>query len=279
MRILRLVLVFATLAVLASPVHAGTLRIALLASTEVQSDTILLANLLPVGASRVVRDAAARIPLGASPQNGASRRFTRATLSAAIASSGLSPENFVIPDSVTIRRGGRPISLEEVYAAIQSSLAKNSLPGLASIQQDDIALDTDVRVPPGDAGLVVTQARLDPLLGRARFRLWARSAPGVLPFFATAELARSTATPSSSPLPLSLGSRSQIEQLDASLQVLVSADRPARLHLHSSNMDMVLLVRPLQKGRLGDVIRVRLVGTGRIMQARVAADGLLDATL
>ncbi|HEY2545817.1 MAG TPA: flagella basal body P-ring formation protein FlgA [Candidatus Acidoferrum sp.] len=285
MRIARQIFFSLLLLVLASPrTQAGTLRIALLASTEVQSDTILLAHLLPVTAARAIRDAAGSVTLGPAPQAGATRQFTRETLTAAIASSGLSPADFVIPAAVTVRRGSRLLSREEIYAAIQSSLAKNPMPGLASLQIRDIALESDVRVPPGDAGLLVTQAIFDQFIGRARFRLWAKSAPGVLPFFVTVKLPATLPDSSSARKILTVAAHpsnsiGSSTALDTSSEVLVAADRPARLHLHSSNMDMLLQVRPLQRGHLGEVIRVRLQVTGRTLQARVTAPGLLDAAL
>jgi len=281
MRIFRLVIFATLLAVVASPaIEAGTLRIALLASTEVQSDTILLAHLLPANASRAIRDAAEKVALGTAPQNGISRQFTRESLNTTIASSGLSPADFAIPAIVTVRRGSRLISLEEIYAAIQSALARNPLPGLTSLQLQDLALDADVRVPPGNAGLVVTQATLDQFLGRARFTLLPTSAPGVHAFFVTAKLAASVPDwPHALSRQLMTVASHSVAAIDTSGQFLVAADRPARLHIHSSNMDMFLEVRPLQKGRLGDVMRVRLLGTGRTIQARVGPDGLLDATL
>jgi len=275
-RLLTLSVLLASLS--ASAVDAGGLRIALLANTEIQGDSIILANLLPGTVSRRIREAAQTVALGAAPQNGATRQFTREALTAAISSSGLSPADFIIPESVTIRRGSRLISLEEIYSAIQSSLAKNPVTGIPPFQLRDLTLDADVRVPPGDAGLQVTQITFDQFIGRARFRLWTRSAPGVLPFFVTAKVSSAVpASPSASKL-LTIAARSS-NTLDTSALVLVQPGRPARLHLHSSNMNMLLQVLPLQRGRLGDVIRVRLAVTGRTVQARVAGDAYLDATL
>src|SRR5271163_3838261 len=162
MRIPRLFIFFFFIAFFAAPrLQAGALRIALLASTEVQSDTILLANLLPGNASRRIREAAQNVALGAAPQNGATRQFTHESLSTAISSAGLSPADFSIPDSVSVRRGSRLICREEVFSAIQSALEKNPLPGLPHLQMEDLALEADVRVPPGDAGLEVTQITVD----------------------------------------------------------------------------------------------------------------------
>src|ERR1700675_51831 len=111
MQISRLLTLSALLASLAaSAVDAGGLRIALLANTEIQGDSIVLANLLSGPVSRRIREVAQTVALGATPQNGTTRQFTREMLTAAISSSGLSPIDFVIPESVTIRRGNRLLS-------------------------------------------------------------------------------------------------------------------------------------------------------------------------
>lgn len=279
MRIVRLIVLSALLACLAVPgLEAGGLRIALLASTEVQSDTILLANLLPGSVSRRIRDVAGRIALGATPQNGATRQFTRESLSSAIASAGLSPDDFAIPADVTVRRGSRLISREEIFAAIQAALVKNPLPGLLHLQLHDISLEAAVRVPPGAAGLEVTRITFDRFTGLARVRLWPRFAPGVLPFDVSVKGVTTFAEPSPVRQMISAPAHSR-EANPVSTPILVAADRLAHLHVHSSNLDMLLEVRPLQRGRLGEIIRVRLPGSGRTLQARVTGDGYLDATL
>ncbi len=279
MRILRVVTISALLACLAVPgLEAGGLRIALLASTEVQGDTILLANLLPRSASQRIRNAAGKIALGEAPQNGTARQFSRETLSSAIESAGLVADDFAIPVAVTVRRGSRFVSGEEVFAAIHSALAKNPVTGLSHLQPQDISLEAAVRVPPGDVGLEVMQITFDQFTGRARVRLLPRSAPGVLPFYVTAMVEATSSEPASARRMTSIASHSPTTSA-ISAPVLVAADHLARLHLHSSNLDMLLEVRPLQKGRLGEVIRVRLLGSGKTFQARVTGDGYLDAIL
>jgi hypothetical protein len=158
---------------------------------------------------------------------------------------------------VTVRRGDRLISREEIFHAVQSALASNPVPGITSLQPQDIAVEAAVRVPPGDPGLEVTQIAYDPLIGRARIRLWPRSAPGVLPFYVTvkAAAAESMSAPKRSHHVVSTASDESLASV-VSGPVLVVTGCLARLHLHSSNMDMLLDVRPLQKGHLGEVIRV-----------------------
>jgi flagella basal body P-ring formation protein FlgA len=66
--------------------------------------------------------------------------------------------------------------------------------------------------------------------------------------------------------------------LSAKSVVLVDPRQLARLHLHSANSTMLLLVRPLQTGHINETIRVRLVASGRTLQAKVIAANSLDAT-
>jgi hypothetical protein len=279
MRVLRVLFLASLLVSLASVrARSGAIRIALLNDTQVSTDTILLSSLLPPSVPESLRSATEKIALGAAPRNGATRLFTRDALSAAIEAAGLSPSDFSIPDVVSIHRNARLLTREEVFAALEAALAKNSFAGLSSLRRDDISMAADVFVPPGDARLEVTQISFDQFLGRARIRIWPRSAPGVLPFYVTARV------PSASMLSASSGRRLSVSNVGpahgdaAYAPFLVQAGRFARLHLHSANSDMLLQVIPLQRGRLGDLIRVRLPGTGRALQARVAGLAYLDAT-
>jgi hypothetical protein len=275
------ILIFLSLSISAR-VSAGPLRIALLSTAAVQNDTILLANLLPLHASQSIRTAAQEISLGSAPQFGSERQFASATVADAIATAGLSPGQFDIPPTITVRRENQFISSREILAAIQSALPSAEAPNLANLQPADLLLDAAVPVPPGYAGLEVTQMAFDSALDRMRFRVLPKAPGRVLPFYVTARLPETFS---------GFGSvRSPVRQISAaSDQVhasqgapaapLVIAGHPARLHLHSANMDMLLAVNPLQRGYLDQVIRVRLSGSGKTMQARVVAAGYLDATL
>jgi flagella basal body P-ring formation protein FlgA len=59
--------------------------------------------------------------------------------------------------------------------------------------------------------------------------------------------------------------------------VLVDPRQFARLHLSSPSARMLLVVRPLQRGHLGETIRVRLLSSGKTLQARVAGKDSLEA--
>lgn len=264
---------------LASCLRAAHAPVALLPSVEVSGSSILLSNLVPLAAPLPIRLATSKIPLGAAPQFGATREISRAALAAAIAAGGLSPSEFAIPTLATVRRGGRLLSREEIFAAIRSALAKNPNLNFPALRADDLSVDLDPLVPPGDAGLEVTQMGFDPFINRLRFRLWPRRAPGVLPFFVTAAVPASLAIRLQQPALLSSPSHPASPQPQPPAPVLVLPGQPARLHLHSPDLDMLLDVRALQRGHLDEIIRVRLIGTGRIFRGRVTGEAYLDATL
>src|SRR5262249_45287383 len=109
------------------PLSAGPVRIAIPAEVLVQTDAIVLRDLLPLSAPTVVRDLAANISLGAAPQMGTARAILRESLLAMLDSASLAPSRFTVPEVVTVRRASRPLSREEVIAAIQDALGKNAL--------------------------------------------------------------------------------------------------------------------------------------------------------
>jgi hypothetical protein len=292
MRISLTVILAALLAALSVETAAGPLRIALLANVIVDGDTVLLANLLPQAAPLRLRAAAEQVSLGAAPQIGSERQFSRQTVVAAIASAGLPPSQFIIPAQITSRRENQSIPSTEIFSAIQTALANNldgaDLPNLAQLQPTDLHHAAAIPAPLGYSGLEVTQVAFDPAINRMRFRLLPKAPGRALPFYVTANLPATYASSSSVPsahasagsIPSAvLRSSSRAASAVPLSPPLVTTNQPARLHLHSADLDMLVEVRPLQRGYLDQVVRVRLAATGRTMQARVVAYGYLDATL
>jgi len=268
---------------------AGPLRIALLTNVVVDADAILLANLLPPNAPQHLRVAAEQISLGAAPQIGSERQISRPTIAAAVASAGLPSSQVIIPAEITIRRESQSISSREIFSAIQLALRNDldgpDLPNLSQFQPADLQHDPAIPAPPGYSGLEVTQITFDPAINRMRFRLLPKAPGRALPFYVIANLPAAHAPTSllfrsnATPFPIMLATSSNAASVMHSAAPLVTTNQPARLHLHSDVMDMVVEVRPLQRGYLDQVVRVRLVATGRTMQARVVAFDYLDATL
>jgi hypothetical protein len=277
MRSLRLqILLLFAVSFVSGTACAGGLRVTLLANAEVQGETIFLANLLPENASHALRTSAEAISLGVTPQIGSIRRFRGDAILAALQRSGLS-SSFLIPEVVTVHRAGRTLSREEAFAAIQSALAKSYGGEPPQLHPEDLTFDTALEVPGTDSQLEVTQMAFDQAIGRARFRLQSRTAPGTNAFYVTAHVAPEAFAAVSAnavrPKPRTFTK----SPAPADSPVLADPRQFARLHLRSSNSDMLLTVKPLERGHLGETIRVRLPSSGKTLQARVAGKNSLEA--
>lgn len=244
-------------------VHAGALRVQFLANTEVFSDTILLSNL---------------------PRNGDSI-LTSATAAMARENPTLSGPTSPITKTISLKRIGRLVTREEVLAAIQPSA--NSAPGTAphssepsvpKFQLADIFFSSVVRVPIDDARLAVMQIKPDEITGCTWFRLRAAAAPAVLPFFAMACVPPALEKQTNPPQHLSPVLPRALESSISASPVLVEPGQPARLFIHSPDSQMVLVVHPLQRGRLNEIVRVRLAGSAKTLRGRVAGAGYLENT-
>jgi hypothetical protein len=250
--------------------QAGTLRIALLTHAQVLGDAVLLADFMPAHIPSRLRAIAESISLGSAPQIGSTRTFSRATLAAALEDVRLSRDSFLIPEFLTARRAGHFLTQQDVFTAIEAALTKNKNVPVPTLRPQDLTLESIIEVPEGPSTLEVTQMTFDESIRRARFRLWPRNASGTLPFYVTAPIKTEKSTqPVSGP---------NASVLSAKSAILVDPRQLARLHLHSANSTMLLLVRPLQAGHLNETIRVRLVASGRTLQAKVIAANSLDAT-
>jgi len=241
----------------------------LFANAQVQGDAVLLADFLPPNVPSRLREAAESISLGSAPQIGSLRHFSRHAVTDALQDRRFSLHSFFVPEFLTARRAGRPLTQEDVFTAIETALIKNKNVQIPTLRPQDLTLESLIEVPEGPSILEVTQMTFDESIRRARFRLWPRNAPGTLPFYVTAPI-----RPEKSPQPIS---GSNTSALSANSAVLVEPRQLARLHLHSPNSTMLLVVRPLQPGRLNETIRVRLVASARTLQARVIAANSLDA--
>jgi len=257
---------------------AGTPSIALLMEVEVRNDAIVLANLLPEAAPESLKDATREISLGRAPQNGTVRRISRQSITAAINRADFSGSALSIPEFITVKRQGRFVTREEVFRAIEVAFARNPSGQQPKIQWQDLTLEAAIEVPVGAANLEVTQIAFDEALGRARFRLQSASTPAIRPFFATAPLHAESRDAAESNRKSVLLSIEPQKLTSNKTPVLVEAGRFARLHLHSQDSDMQLEVKPLQRGRLGEIVRVRLPQSAKTLQARVIGKGSLDAT-
>jgi hypothetical protein len=212
--------------------------------------------------------------MGAAPQPGNMRILEHDALERRAGESEEVMAEVSVPERIVVSRDSRPITLSEVFEAIRSALHRSGAPAAATLQPGDVFLESQVFVGPGDSGLRVMRMDIDRGLRRARFLLWPSRSPKVLPFFVTVRfagempsgplrtaiefgrIARPSAMPTAAARP-------------AKQEILVAAGESATLTLHSDTLRIFVDVVSLERGTLGQQIRVRMPQTGKIFNAQV----------
>jgi Chaperone for flagella basal body P-ring formation len=274
----------------------------------VAGDAIVLADLLPRGPLPArVRGVAEGVALGSTPALGAARRLRGAVVAEAIEQSGLPADEFVIPDVIVVERAGRALDGAEICAAIQAAVGEFSLSSggeaaVLAMRPEDMFWDAGLRVALGNAGLQVQEMFVDLSTRRANFRLVTNSGAGVefavvgrvaAKVSAVQEISQETRTVSrgtklrrmvepkretrvseSGAIARTAGVSDQF----LSLPVAIAAGGLGQIWLHSENSNIVMQVKALQAGHMGETIRVRLPQSGRTMRAVVTGPAALEAT-
>ena len=163
-------------------------RIELLREVSIAGASVLLSDLLPASAPGSLRARAAEISLGAAPQPGNTRILERDAVERRVGANHEVLLEVAVPERIVVSRDARLITLTEVFVAVRMALQHGGVPAADTLQPEDILLESQVFVSPGDSGLQVMRMDFDRGLRRARFLLWPSRDPKVLPFFVTARL-------------------------------------------------------------------------------------------
>lgn len=157
-------------------------------------------------------------------------------------------------------------SRAEVFHAIESFYGA-SWPGAGPpFAKNALEFGSLPRIADSNANLKVVSARFDRATGRELFRLHSTSSP--VPFEVAVKMSNPAGVSPKSPRVLSpLQSR----------QYLIDPRHFARLRLVSRDSEMLVEVRPLQKGNQGDIVRVRMPKNGKTFAARVTGPNSLQA--
>lgn len=167
--------------------------------------------------------------------------------------------------AVSAKTNRRP-ARAEVFHAIESFYNDHQSGSRAPFAMDALDFGSLPRIADSDANLKVISARFDRATGRELFRLHSTSSP--VPFEVSVKLSAPGAVPLKSPRVLSAPQSSQY---------LVDPRHFARLRLVSRDSEMLVEVRPLQKGNRGDIVRVRMPKNGKTFSARVIGPNSLQA--
>jgi hypothetical protein len=258
-------------------------KIELAREVTVAGSRVLLSDLLPATAPESLRERASEIGIGAAPLPGNTRFLEREAIESQVGSNVGILSEVSIPERIIVRTDSRPITVNEVFETIRAALAQKGLISAGTLRPEDILLESQILVAPGDSGLQVMRMDLDHGLRRARFLLWPSRSPKVIPFFATAKLEgdlsglqyRATADPGHI-----ANTRAIVPAVarPAKAEILVGQGERATLLLHSEVLRMFVDVVSLERGTLGQQIRVRMADTGKVLNARVDGRSHLEVT-
>jgi hypothetical protein len=259
---------------------AATGPVALAQHVTVHSDRVDLAALLPPSAPDWLRERARQIDLGPAPRPGWRRQLLAADLERQLPADLAAVVR--IPAVVTVECTAEPLRREEIVDAIRQQLRgrfgwlAELLPTLP-VEFPALTVGTPHR-------LELRAVRYDTALACAVFDLRLTSASGVQHFAVIARLPAGHAreltlldrsAERSGALWSARANRNRTHQLP----VLVRPGRPVALVLLGPQIEVVTRAVPLERGSAGQIIRARLKTTRRIIQARVAAGGWLEARI
>jgi hypothetical protein len=283
-----------------SPIPSNGAPVALVSQVELKTTTVSLSDLLPADAPAPLRTASVAISLGSAPMAGNVRRMTREEIEHALLDQPQILAGITVPANVTIRRVDRPLSREEVAAAINAALGAEHAVDPASLN-----LQLSPLVTSDDPGLEVTSVEFDTLHQVTRFRLWTAKEPEKLPFCVTisgrlmgglmspqgtpqapaaaerraAHPAEATTASVHSEIAHSVVETGDVKSSAKESEALVKAGVATRLVIEGADYRLTSTVIPLEPGTLGQEIRVRDPLTHKILSAQVAGPGLLKGSL
>jgi flagellar basal body P-ring formation chaperone FlgA len=258
-------------------------RIELLREVRVAGANVLLSDLLPKDVESSLRMRSEQIALGAAPQPGSARVLESNEIVQRIGGDSDVASEISIPARIVVSRIERPITAQEVLRTIQNSLRQIGIVPPANVHPEDVLFQTQILVRPGDAGLEVLRADFDAAIKHARFLLRASNDPTVLPFFVAVRLPKSSAPA----LFLSQTAKSRLaagnglrapSMRRAKQEFLVFQGEESTLILRSGALRMIADVVPLERGTIGQQVRVRVSDTGKVFRAQVDGRAHLNAT-
>ncbi len=267
-------------------------RTALVRETVVEGGSIYLSDLLPKSAPSFVRLEAQEILVGQSPLPGSMRVLTSDGMARLLEDEHDLRKELEWPEQILVRRSGRLVSREEVIRAIRAGLRQNEDLGSLIISPDSVRFAAAVLVSNANADLRVSRIEVDEPLHQLNFWLVSGTDPAILPFLVTARPQGDStgSTVSGDNSSAQLPGSGQLGRLRSALfkqratrvtdrpVAMVEAGKTAQLHLVSGKTtEMFLPAVALERGALGQQIRVRLESTGRILEAQVVGAGQLEA--
>jgi len=259
--------------------RAGETPVALIESAEVHQEMIRLADLLPPATPPNLRQVAVQILLGRAPQPGSLRLLSREQVEQRLSESGLPPSScFLIPAQITVRRGGRALTQEQIRPVIARALAQRAGRSEELLSQQPLTLPSPAPLISETAELKIFQAHWDAARHQLEFLLRCSRRSDCAPFLVVVPLR-------ADPLPTASGLKDQRPvppplpfPANRKPVFLARAGQPATLILERRGVRMTLPVVCLERGISGQQIRVRARSGRPIFHAEIVGPGQLHAS-
>jgi Chaperone for flagella basal body P-ring formation len=261
----------------------------------VRTDVVRLLDLLPEAAPPL-RLRAREIVLGDAPVPGEARDFTREEVLHALRDWPALQIELQIPSDMEVRRWARRVTPEEVLAAIDRTLRANGSTAGESLTASDVHLAADVAITEDVPKLQVTQIQPAGGGNGTRLLVWVTSEPRVPPFWVRVDRSidldarRGTPTRHAEPgaaLPVRANEIVPVSDRMFSAparranplgEILVKAGDPVELVVQVGGMRIQGTGIPLDRGREGDVVRVRAATSGRILVGTVVGQQIVQVS-
>ncbi len=266
-----------------TPLFASVpIRPALLQHAEVQGNVIRLADLLAVSAPQDLKASAEKIELGRAPQPGTTRVLEGDQIARRLSAYSDLPD-FLIAPQVTVTRAGWPLNETSIWNAVARFLTdrgwkQDEVPG-----RDVLRWPSGIRSATDNPKLEITHLGSNLTEQRLQFRARCVDPSACGTFLIEAivpsgsvkswrSTMNSTAAKSAIRTHAYPSTRGVVHEL-----VPAASGKRALLILESQGVRVSLPVVCLQRGTLGQTIRVREWGGHRIYRAEVVGTALLRA--
>ena len=275
----------------------STRPVRLLDTAIAAHDTIVLEELLPNDTSAKLRARASHVTLGNSPLPGISRVLGQSTLLRLLKSSPDLLQQLEIPARIMILRESRELTRQEIFRSIRDALAQNHFLHGWQLTPESIRMAGPVYVTQANSRLKVLRMSVDPASGTVFFKLWPSQEPKIHPFDVSISLQPGISAwdeilhgggsiqldsignqvPQQKNRQRAPSNKSAHKPPSLDTAPLVMPGQVATILLLGDGVRVQTYGLPLERGALGQAIRVRNAATGRILVAQVIARNYVQA--
>lgn len=261
------------------------------ASVEAGPGELTLADLLARGACPQLREAAARVSLGAAPRPGSVRVLEGREICRLLETLGGGSANLgntsgmQIPERIVVKRRGATKSCAEIAQFVAGAASAQDMTNVPSRWREDLDCAA-ARGIPEETPLKLTKTSWSAASERWEFLLRCARPEDCVPFLVWVH------EPKASFAGMAWARRGTGQGVSASTESaprlrtgvsraerLVEPGQTATLTWDQAGIRVVLPVICLDAGALGEVVRVRLKSAARILRAEVVGAGTLRASL